>query len=441
MTRARLSGLFLLLLSSGISVFWSAFIQPSALIGITDFKGVYYGARCLIDHRDPYMESEMLRFYLADGGEHPSDPNQRLIIQIVALQVYPPTTYIFISPFAMLPWRSAQLLWMILTAGGFTFAALLVWNLGTNYAPALSCLLIGFMLANSEVLFAGGNPAGIAIGLCVAAVWCFLEERFVPAGILCLAASLAIKPHDTGLVWLYFLLAGGVYRKRALQTLIVAVVLGLASILWVSQIAPHWMPELHANLLKTSAPGGLSDPGPASISQGTIIDLQSIVSVFRDDSRIYNPVTYLVCGALMLVWLIRTLRLHFSQRGAWLALAAVVPLTMLLTYHRPHDAKLLLLTVPACAILWAEGGPRGWIALLVNAAGIVLTADIPIAILLVFAKGLHLPMGGLWGKILTLLLLCPASLILLVMGIFYLWVYVRPDSDTGPDELADKSPG
>ena len=51
------------------------------------------------------------------------------------------------------------------------------------------------------------------------------------AGILCMAVSLAIKPHDSGLVWFYFLLAGGVYRKRALQTLAVTVLLALPAIL------------------------------------------------------------------------------------------------------------------------------------------------------------------------------------------------------------------
>jgi hypothetical protein len=34
------------------------------------------------------------------------------------------------------------------------------------------------------------------------AAWCFIKGRFIPAGILCLAVSLAIKPHDAGLVWL-----------------------------------------------------------------------------------------------------------------------------------------------------------------------------------------------------------------------------------------------
>jgi uncharacterized membrane protein (UPF0136 family) len=268
----------------------------------------------------------------------------------------------------------------------------------------------------------------------VVAVWCFLEERFVPAGILCLAISLVFKPQGAGLVWLYFLLAGGVYRKRALQTLLVTAVLAIPAILWVTHIAPHWIEELHANLSASSAHGGINEPGPSSLTGrtlGMVIDLQAVISVFWSNPRIYNPVSYLICGALLLAGAARTLRSRLSLPGAWLALAAIAAIYMLPVYHRQYDAKLLLLTVPACAMLWAEGGPIGWIALLLNTAGIVLTGDIPSAILLIFTRNLNLSPAGLAGKILTAVLLEPTPLILLAMGIFYLWVYLRREPERG----------
>jgi hypothetical protein len=98
---------------------------------------------------------------------------------------------------------------------------------------------------------------------------------------------------------------------------------------------------------------------------------------------------------------------------------------MLVTYHRPWDAKLLLLTVPACAMLWSEGGKIAWIALIANTAGFVLTGDVPLASLSIIANKLHVKTTGIMGKIMTVVLLRPASLILLVMGVFYLWVYLR----------------
>jgi hypothetical protein len=256
----------------------------------------------------------------------------------------------------------------------------------------------------------------------------------VTAGILCLAISLAIKPHDAGLVWLYFLLAGGICRKRALQTLLVTAVLGLAAILWVTPIAPHWMQELHSNLQAFSAPGGVTNPGPTTLNgqgPGMIISLQSAVAVFRDDPRIYNSVSYLICGPLLLVWVVRTLRSRFTQERAWLALAAVVPLTMLVTYHRPYDARLLLLAVPACAMLWAGRGPIRWLALLVTSAGIAFTGDMVLTILRFHTKNLHISTAGLSGQMKTVVLMQPTPLILLAMGIFYLWIYLRHEPERG----------
>jgi hypothetical protein len=431
MKRMRRIGLLLILLCGGISAIWGFYIEPFIPGGMIDFKGIYYGERCLIEHRDPYKEGEPLRVYQVEGD--PPQP-QAGLRQNLTWYIYLPATSIFIAPFAMLPWGPAHLLWMILTAGSLIFAAFLMWNIGANHAPILAGGLICFVLANSEILCAAGNPAGIVVSLCMIAVWCFFQERYVPAGILCMAVSLAIKPHDAGLVWLYFLLAGGVYRKRALQTLVLAVALGLPAILWVSHVAPHWMQELHSNLLAASAPGMNSDPGLSnSVRYGPsmIIDLQSIISVFWNDPHIYDLVSYLVCGALLLVWSVRTLRARLSPEGAWIALAAVVPLTMLVTYHRPYDAKLLLLSVPACAMLWAKGGMIRWLAFLLNTAGIVLTSDIPLVISLILTRNIHISATGLSGQTMLDVLMRPTPLILLAMGIFYLWIYVRRDPDQG----------
>ena len=217
-----------------------------------------------------------------------------------------------------------------------------------------------------------------------------------------------------------------------MQTLLITAVLGFSAFLWHSHLSPTWMQDWSYNLSVDSAPGAAGAPGPASYAghkASMVIDLQGPISVFRNDPRIYNPVSYLVCGALLLVWSVRTLTLRFSQSGAWFALAAVVPLSMLVTYHHTWDAKLLMLAIPACAILWAEGGRTGWLALLVTSAGVVLTADIPLTILLTLINNLHLFAAGLSGQILAALLMQPVQPILLAMGIFYLWVYVRYDPD------------
>jgi hypothetical protein len=440
MTKAWRAGLLLMLLGAVLFVLTGEAFERSTPVGLMDFKVLYHGARCFIHNCDPYNVSELQRFYKADGGEQPSDPP--IIRYVVTEYVYLPTTFLVTGPFATLPWGPAHVLWTILTVACFITAAFLVWNLCAKYAPVLAGCLIGFWLASSIVIFAGGNAVGFVISLCVIAVWCFVQERFAWGGILCLAISLLIKPHDTGLVWLYFLLAGGTYRKRALQTLAIASVLCLVAFLWVSKVSPHWWQEQHANLSAISTHGGMNDPAPGSTvdrTAGLVIDLQSIVSIFRDSPRFYNSVSYVIGGSLIFLWLVRTLRSQPSPINTWLALAAIAPLTMLVTYHKPYDAKLLLLTVPACILLRIEGGRIGKTAVLVTIIAIVFTADIPLGILVFLTRNFHSDTGSLHGMILTILLTRPVTLILLVISAFYLWVYLR---HTIPDtKLSAMAPG
>ena len=377
MRKARMDGLYLLLLGSAVFLFLGTALESVSPVSMIDFKVVYYSTRCLLHHSDPYNQSNVLRTYKAEGGERPSESARDL--QVVTQYMYLPTAFSFTVPFALLPFGPAHLLWMALVVGGLIFASFLIWDLAADYAPIVTGALLCFLLANTELLVIIGNASGIAISFCVVAVWCFYKKRFAALGVLCLAISLALKPHDTGLVWLYFLLAGGVYRKRALQTLAVFAALSLPVILWVTHVSPHWMQELSSNIAALSVHGGLNDPSPASSGAhgiGMMINLQTVISFFRDDPRFYNPATYLVCGVLLLVWSFKTLRSRITPASSWLALAAIAPLSMLPVYHRQCDATLLLLTIPACAMLWAEGGPVARLALLVNAAGFVLTGDV-----------------------------------------------------------------
>jgi len=75
----------------------------------------------------------------------------------------------------------------------------------------------------------------------------------------------------------------------------------------------------------------------------------------------------------------------------------------------------------------------------VSTAAIVSTADIPLTILLALTRNLHISTVGISGKMLTVVLTRPVPLILLAMGIFYLWIYVRrastADAAAEPGEL------
>jgi len=446
MSRARADGLYLWLIGSMCFILSGAFLVTTNHGPVLDFKLVYCSARCLIQHCDPYQQSDVLHIYRAEGEASPlgSDAHIDDHIKFAMRNMYPPSEFVFTLPFAFFSPAVAYGLWIALLAGSFLLASLLMWNLGACYAPIISGGLLFLSLIFGGSLISYGNPGCIAVGLCVVAVWCFLQERFVPAGILCFAASLVLKPHDGGLVWIYFLLAGGVYRTRALQTLGVVTVLCLPMILWVQHLSPHWIQEMHQTLQVLTAHGALNDPGPTPAGgHGScmITSLQSIISVFWDDPRIYNPISYLICAPLLIAWGIRTVRVRPTQRNAWFALAAIAALSMLPLYHRQYDSKLILLTIPACALLWAEGGPIKWIAFAVNTIGFILTGDLPWAFVISMCLRTHQYTTAASMQKLTAVLDIPLPLTLLVMGVFYLWIYLRnaavPVLPGKPEGMAD----
>jgi hypothetical protein len=419
--------LYFVLLGAAIFVLVGFSLEHRGKGWMEDFKAVYYATRCLLQHHDPYSPSEVLRTYTSETGADPSQPALNGQQQGVTVNVYPPPTFLILSPIALLPWGLSHTLWMVTIAGSFVTAAVLIWRQGAAFAPVLSGALIGLLLANAFSLILVGNAAGLVVSLCVIAVSSFVSRRFTILGVVCLAIALVIKPHDAGLVWLFFLFDGGANRKRALQSLLVAALLAIPSVLWVSSASPHWMQEAHANLIETSGPMGRDNPGPSSLGSrtaGMIVDLQAVISVFRDDPHFYNLLSYLVCAGLLVAWSVPSLRAPSSPTKTWLGLAAASALSMLPSYHRVYDAKLLLLTIPACAMLWTRGGVIRWLALAITGTGLILTADFPLALLVSLTRHMELTSPVSADKTLAVLLVRPAPIALFIICIFYLAIYV-----------------
>ncbi len=443
MTNARSDGLRLLVLGISAFVFFGAYLTFGAKDSLVDFKMLYYGSQALLQHIDPYNQqafATLVRTGFGDSAFIEHHPSMTISINL-------PTTYSLILPLALLPFWLASAIWSIVSAASLITATCLIWRIGADYAPILSGALAGFALLNASVVLGNGNSAGIIVGLCVIAAWSFVTGRFVWLGVLFFAIGLIVKPQDAGLLWLFFLLAGGIYRKRSLQALALSIVLTLPTAFWASRSAPRWIPELHANLVGIAAHGGNCDPGPAGLTSTTgtmevITDLQTAISVFRDSPSFYNPFTFLVCGIFVIVWALVTLKSGYSPTLAWIALAAIAPLTLLVTYHRAYDARLLLVAIPACAMLWAKDGAKGKIALVITFAALFFTGEIPLAFITPHAKHLHFAGAGFPDKLGLVLLARPTALSLVAMSLFYLWIYVREyRSAASPDlpAVADKA--
>ena len=426
MEKERLDGLYLFVLGAVIFVLFGFVFLHKTAYSMDDFRGVYIGVQTLLEHRDPYNPSELSKVYIAESDQPDLVQNR----SSAALSVYLPPTYLCIAPLALVPYGAAKVLWSFLTISCLLIGAYLIWQSGADHAPVLVGGLIAFSLASGAAVIGNANPAGIVVGLCFIAVWCFLNDRFPAIGVLCLAFSLAIKPHNVGLVWLFFLLAGPIHRKRALQALVITVLLSMVSIFWVTWISPNWIPELRSNLSQISVHGANNDPGPEGLTtkSGTmeeIIDLQATLSIFHDEPLFYNVITYLICSALLLLWLNTTVKSGDFPGRPWLALASIAPLTMLVVYHRAYDARLLILAIPACGIMFIDGGAVAKIGLLINIAALIFTGELPLAVLQVLTRNLHPDLGGLFGKIQTALLIRPAPFLLFMMAAFNTWTYFQ----------------
>lgn len=402
--------------------------------GSCDFEPVYYHARALIERQDPYIEthSRYMQFK-ADGFLNPIMITPADQIEIPC--VYPPTALFVAAPLALLKWHAANLIWMSLSAASMVIAALLMWSAATEYSPTLAGFLVGFILINSVTVLFEANAAALAIGLSVIAFALFFKRRLEILGIICLATSLCLKPHDGIFVWLFLFLCGGVFRRRAWQTFAVFVILSLPAVLWVSHFSPHWLQEMGANIASISVPGGVNDPGPTSTTShmtNSAINLQTVFSVIVDRPSFYNPTTYIVCTVILLCFAWANLRNLDSKERILLGTAMISALAMLPVYHRHHDARMLLLAVPACALLWSRKGAVGKIGTLIAFLAMAITGDIPRAILDRLEEGHKFNALDLTAKLKMIIFTRPAPLLLLLMAVFFLVLYMGSDERSLP---------
>lgn len=423
--RRRGDGLTLLCLGMAVFLLLGMALASTASNAAIDFKVLYYSTRCLLHGGDPYNAAAVERAYRAEETKPTTDPVQ---LEVITHPIYLPTALLASAPLALLGWKLAHLVWLGLIAAGLALAALETWRAAAAWAPATAGGLLGLLLVNASLLLLLANAAGVATALAAVAVcWFAREERRWP-GVALLTVSLMLKPHDAGLVWLALLLAGGAYRRRALETLAASATLVVASAVWMWAAAPGWLAELRMNLSGGTAFGKLNDPGEATLATknpNMVIDLQAALAVWWRDARIYNAVALAICAAMLAVWAWGAWRLRASREGLWLSLAAAAPLTLLSTYHRPHDAPLLMLAMPGCALAMRSGGWLGRVLPFTACLAFLMTGTIPLALVVDAASKLGLDAGTIAGRIAITLATRPASLALLALTLAALTALTR----------------
>jgi hypothetical protein len=312
-----------------------------------DFVPVYTGAGCLLRGCNPYIPSQLEQQFFRAGGRA-----GELNSWDIDVPVYPPSTFVALSPLALLSYPAARLLWFVLNGCLFVTSAVLVLSLCPKEYRWPATILASFILATSGILLVLGQPALFAISLVIITSYLFLSGRLLPVATLLCMLSLAVKPQIGGLIALYFL-AQRVYWRHVAVASAGALILLLSGglILSLHPGSAAWRDTLRTNLSATLSPGGSADPRPANEESVGDANLQPLTSIVFPEAQRFNLAAYAVFLALLVVW-IRTIRwTGVTPAMHFLALAGLSVLTLLPVYHRFYDTRLLLLSLPATMVV------------------------------------------------------------------------------------------
>jgi hypothetical protein len=355
----------------------------------SDFKTLYASIWCFTHRMNAYSFTALQKVYVANGVVQPEKWYGHA-------PVYPWTTLALLSPLSAIPMVPAAYVLIVLSAALLGGAVAELMRYAANNLPmslpwrmAIAALcacgpLVGFGMDL-------GNVSVAASALCVLAFvrrnseppWIAARWRWMPS--IALAAALILKPH----LALWAAIAMLLLPERATRNMVLrslALVAGFSALVAAALAAVGMLGmETHAYLaMLTTETSGASSMSATSrevlpvVSQ--ITSIASMIGFWIANSEVRAVLTglaLLVLGFLA----IRQTRKVDSERGALLAVGMWSTLGLLATYHRAHDAVLLLLLVP-WGLDRVRRAPLAWhawtAALLYTAMSI--SVDLPIIV-------------------------------------------------------------
>jgi hypothetical protein len=390
-----------------------------------DFVPVYSGARCLLHGCNPYDTKQLEEQFFAGGGQRTELPSWE-----IDMPVYPPSTFLTLSPLATLPFPAARLVWFLMNGSLFVTSAGLILSLCAGSQRWLATALVSAILATSGILLVLGQPAAFSISLVMIGCYLFFRNRLLPLGALAFMLSLAVKPQIGGLIPLYFLVRR-IHWRYAAVAMVGALVLLLSggSILRQHPGSRNWASTLQANLASTLSPGGSADPRPANIEAVGDINLQTLTSIFLPGRTVFNATAYAIFLILAAALALVVLRVKATPESHFLALAAVSILSLMPIYHRFYDTRLLLLSTPGILIIFQRRRLMGAVIAILTLFAVVSVQYRVQVFLLQRAEWQSL----LQNKLLFILLLRQQNLELLMLFALYLCAIVSLCAFSAPE--------
>jgi hypothetical protein len=341
-----------------------------ALSDTQDLAVIYASTRAFQTGHNPYDPAAMQAAWREANHNHPnpSDPPP------IDLALYPPSTYLLLSPLALLDWTAARFAWLFLNL--IAVAALIVTL--TRFrpyrlSPAKSALTAAFILGFGPIqtAIAKGQLAVLVVAILAIALVVETRRALILAAILIgLAASL--KPQLAAPVVLLYLI-----QTRWKELAVVAgVTSALLAAAWLrlSRAGISWISSLRSNLNLAAQPGGVYDPSATNLG---VYQLVNASALFRRliANQALIVLLLAVIGALVCFFLLKRglwkRRRFFDLVSDPAAFAAACVLGLVLVSHRYYDASVLVFV-----FVWGIGNPCGWrrTVALISIAGCLIVA-------------------------------------------------------------------
>lgn len=327
----------------GCAVAYFIWRGPVWAVRHTDFYDLrvnYAAARAFWHGDNPYSQDVISRTWLAAGNPAAETPSSE-----GTPSLYPPTSFIFFAPAALLPWRVATVTWL-----GVHLLALciLLWLLDRHLVDEIGngrrLALLSFVLAFTplQISFANGQPTASVFILLGFAILAAHARKQVLAAVL-LTIALSLKPHVAAGLLLYHFAAG---RRRifwlsaTFTALIAAVAAG-----WLNLHQIPWLHDWRVNLHAATLPGAISDSSPSNPLSVQIISLDVILYRLISNGAAVHVIVWMTAALLLLATLLKLRRQSESLARELLSCGAVIAVSMLPVYHRYYDAVFFLFAV------------------------------------------------------------------------------------------------
>jgi Glycosyltransferase family 87 len=336
-----------------------------ALSDMQDFAVIYSSTRAFETGRNPYDGAAMRAAWLEATHAKPGDPTPD------DLALYPPTTYLLLSPLALLDWTHVRWAWISLNLIGVAVLVVALARVEPGKLPPwkMACataFVLGFGPIHTAI--AKGQLAVVVAAILALAVVAEARNAVLLAAIL-LGLAASLKPQIAAPVIVLYLLQS---RWKAIAV-VAGVTSGLLCLAWLRLwwAGVSWIGPLLRNVSLASQAGGVYDPAPTNPLAFQLVNASAL---FRRLIGNQTAVTLLLAGIGITVCFVLWKRgqNRFDLLADNTAFAAACVLGLVLVSHRYYDASVLVFV-----FVWALRSASTWqrqIGGLISIAGCLVMA-------------------------------------------------------------------